>query len=235
MEDIFDVVDLGTKKGGAIREFLRKGDVFTKSGIKASCRPINCIGYEREEGEEYRKDVEARGYQFRIANLATEEGIAQLPKARVYLAWHFLEHVPNKDWSARLVKASLDRCQDLAWFRLPSFEQDKRNGEGVLRQHGMRFTWTHWRGHTSHWLVEDCVSAISDWGEANPDRDYTIFIKPADRIKSISSRRVVPIDAPIDTNQYDATMGKKPEVAPFDPPVVAAWEVAVSFNRPLKK
>ena len=61
MEEIFDVVDLGTKKGGAIREFLRKGDVFTKSGIKASCRPIKCVGYEREEGEEYRKDVEARG------------------------------------------------------------------------------------------------------------------------------------------------------------------------------
>jgi len=84
-------------------------------------------------------------------------------------------------------------------------------------------------------LVEDCVSAISDWGEANPSRDYTIFIKPADNIKSISNRRVVPIAAPIDTDQYDATMGKKPEVAPFDPPVVAAWEVAVSFNRSLKK
>ena len=234
MDNIYDVVDLGTKKGGAIREFFRKGDVFTKSGIKESCRPIRCVGYEREEGKVYGKDVEARGYQFRIANLATKEGIEQLPKARVYLAWHFLEHVPDKTWSSQLVKASLDRCQDLAWFRLPSFEQDEDNGEGVLRKHGMRFTWTHWRGHTSHWLVEDCVRAISDWGSANPDRHYTVFIKPADKIESISNRRVVPIDAPIDSQQYDPSMGEKPKVDLFDPPVVAAWEVAVSFDRHLK-
>ena len=234
MDDIYDVVDLGTKKGGAIREFFRKGDVFTKSGIKESCRPIRCVGYEREEGEVYGKAVEARGYQFRVANLATKEGIEQLPKARVYLAWHFLEHVPDKTWSSQLVKASLDRCQDLAWFRLPSFEQDEKDGEGVLRKHGMRFTWTHWRGHTSHWLVEDCVRAISDWGAANPDRHYTVFIKPADKIKSISNRRVVPIDAPIDSQQYDLSMGEKPKVDLFDPPVVAAWEVAVSFDRHLK-
>jgi len=230
MEEIFDVVDLGTKRGGAIREFFRKGDVFTKSGIKESCRPIKCVGYERQEGEVYRKDVESHGYQFRVADLSTEEGLAELPKSRVYLAWHFLEHVPDKACSDRAVKAALSNCQELAWFRLPSFEQDEDNGEGVLRKHGMRFTWTHWRGHTSHWLVEDCVRSISNWGEANPSRNYSIFIKAADYVKSMKDRRVVPIDAPIDTNQYAATMGNKPNLPAFDPPVIAAWEVAVVFS-----
>lgn len=232
MDDIYDVVDLGTKKGGALVEFLKQGDVFTRSGIKEQCRRIRCVGYEREQGEAYRADVESRGFQFKIANLATDEGIAQLPKSRVYLAWHFLEHVPDKSWSDKLVKASLSNCQELAWFRLPSFEQDEENGEGVLRKHGMRFTWTHWHGHTSHWLVDDCVRSISDWGAANPEREYSVFIKPADYVKSMSDKRVVPISAPIDVNVYHPKYGGKPKLGPFEPPIVAAWEVAVAFKGP---
>lgn len=219
----FDVVDLGTKYGNAIEEFLKKSEL-------ATYRRNRCVGYERNKGEVYRKEVEKKGFQFRVADLATTEAINQLPLAEVYLAWHFLEHVPNKGWSRELVRASLRNARRLAWFRLPSFEQDAVTGEGVLKKHGMRFTWTNWHGHPSHWLVEDCVSAIKAWGHEVPERPYSLRVKPAGYIKNMADRRVVPIDTPIDVNKYDPKYGPKPLKVVFSQLIVAEWEVIVRFK-----
>ena len=233
MKTEFDVVDLGTKKGNAIEAFLTKvGQTLIGKDAVARLQPARCVGYERLEGEGYRKDVEARGCQFRLANLATDEAIAQLPPAEVYLAWHFLEHVPNKDWSRKLVQASLSCSQQAAWFRLPSFEQDTETGEGVLREHGMRFTWTNWRGHPSHWLVQDCLDAINDWNQKQDPaarRQYVLNVKPAGYIRNMRDHRVVPIDTPIDVNRYESRFGPKPLAVKFKKPIVAEWEVTVRF------
>jgi len=234
MNTEFDLVDLGTKKGNAIYEFLsRAGASLSGSLPPLPIRDLvksKCVGYERKQGEVYRKEVESRGYKFRIANLATEDAIAALPTAKVYLAWHFLEHVPNKDWSDKLVKASLTNASWVAWFRLPSFQQDFQTGEGVLREHGMRFTWTNWRGHPSHWLVEDCTKSILEWSKGKPDREFDLVVKPAGYIKSMNDHRVVPIDTPIDVNEYKPHHGKRPLDVKFKRPIIAEWEVIVRFK-----
>jgi len=237
-----DIVDLGTKKGGATIEFLQFSHrhlkqsknnpmpyYLTKEELD-SIRMGKCVGYERAEGEKYRKDVENRKMQFRIADLATDGAIEELPSAKVYLAWHFLEHVPNKDWSRKLVHASLTNSRWMSWFRLPSFQQDDETGEGVLRKHGMRFTWTNWRGHPSHWLVEDCQEAIYSWGEENQDRPYRLSVRPAGYIRGMDDHRVVPIDTEIDVNKYEKKHGPKPLHVKFKKPIVAEWEVIVRFQ-----
>jgi len=227
----YDVVDLGTKHGNAIAGFLNKGNVALKNiRLHRSLKKGRCVGYEIPKMEAYRSKVESKGFKFATADLATDDAIAALPTSRVYLAWHFLEHVPNKSWSDKLVKASLTNASKLAWFRLPSFEQDTVNGEGVLRQHGLRFTWTHWAGHPTHWLVADCRKSIEEWAAANPDRPYDLDIRPADRINHVDNDRVVPISAPIDTTVYSASMGPKPKLPRFSPPIVSAWEVIVRFK-----
>ena len=237
-----DIVDLGTKKGNAVFEFLkfskrhldqRKGNplpCYLKQDELSSLNKAKCAGYEREEGEKYRKEVEGKGMQFRIADLATDDAIAQLPPAKVYLAWHFLEHVPNKDWSRKLVHASLSNSRWMSWFRLPSFQQDDFAGEGALRKHGMRFTWTNWRGHPSHWLVEDCQEAIQSWAEENKDRPYKLEIRPAGYIRTMGDHRVVPIDTEIDVNKYEKKHGPKPLHIKLEQPIVAEWEVIVRFT-----
>lgn len=237
-----DIVDLGTKRGNATIEFLqfserhlkqRKGKplpyYLTREEL-SSLSIRRCAGYERAEGEKYRKHVEGRKMQFRIANLATDGAIEDLPPAKVYLAWHFLEHVPNKDWSHKLVHASLTNSRWMSWFRLPSFQQDDKTGEGVLRKHGMRFTWTNWRGHPSHWLVEDNKSAIASWAEENPERPFIVDIRPAGYIRSMDDHRVVPIDTEIDVNRYEKKHGPKPLHVKFKQPIVAEWEVVVRFK-----
>ena len=227
----FDVVDLGTKHGNAMLEFFRNGrHNLHDEALEKRLRRNRCVGYERPQAEDYRSTVEKKGFQFRVANLADDAAIAALPESEIYLAWHFLEHVPNKDWAHKLVKASLTNSRRLAWFRLPSFEQDELTGEGFLKKHGMRFTWTNWLGHPTHWLVRDCTNAIKEWTKEFPEREIDMTIRPADRINSMRNSRVVPIDTPVDVNKYEVKHGPKPLGVRFTVPVIAAWEVTVRFK-----
>lgn len=227
---MWDVVDLGTKKAGAIKEFRKNGAVFFKDITPID--PAKCLGIDLKD--EYESDVTQQGIAFKAYDLATDKALAELPTSKYYLAWHFLEHVPNKDWSNKIVKACLDNATKGCWFRLPSFQPDEENGEGALRKHGLRFCWSNWHGHPTHYLVEDCRGAIEEWLAANKShgglkwRSAKVFQKPAGYIKSTTDKRVVFIDSPCDTTDHHPEMGKKPAVN-FSPPIVSEWEVAVKF------
>ena len=219
---MLDVVDLGTKKGAAIVEFLKKGRLYFRTPKMSR---ENCLGIDRHS--KYRRVVEKAGFQYQDSDLLDDEVLKNLPEANYYLAWHFLEHLPNKRLSHKLVKACLQKAKKGCWFRLPSFQQDKKTGEGALREHGLRFTWTHWHGHPSHYLVEDCQKAIKAWAKKYGQKPKVV-VKPAGYVKTTGNRRVVPIDAPIDTVTYAKSMGAKPNVR-FNPPIVDAWEVLVTL------
>jgi hypothetical protein len=225
---LYDVVDLGTKKGGALVEFFKRACLVTFGVDPSPWQRSRSIGFERKAGEGYCNNVVRAGFRFAIADLATEEGLANLPKGKYYLAWHFLEHLPSKQHSDAAVKRALTQAEKAAWFRLPSFEQDELQGEGVLRKHGMRFTWTNWNGHTSPYLLSDCLKAIEEWGAANPKKRYQVRVKPARRMLSMRDDRIVPIDAPVDTRAYSPAFGPKPDLT-FSQPVVAEWEVIVQM------
>jgi hypothetical protein len=226
----YDVVDLGTKKGNAISECLR---VISErrlsqhydwvSRLSDISHTKNCLGIERAEGEIYRQAVTAAGYKFRIGNLANEYVMRDLPVSKIYLAWNVLEHLPDKVISCSLVQAMLEKATDLVWLRLPSFEQDSL-GEEPLRQLGLRFTWTHWSGHPTAFLIQDAKDALEDWQSRNPSKQFDIFIKPVWKIENTTSSRVVPINAPIDTTKYHPALGAKP-FATFNPKLVAEWDV----------
>ena len=235
----FDVVDLGTKHGNAIQTFLRLVQNRDNKKVLRVLSELNfdpskiqknlCLGVERPEAESYRNIVEKKGYKFLTLDLSSSLALSTLPVSRVYLLWHFLEHLPDKESSKQAVQSALSQSTGLVWCRLPSFQQDDQTGEGALRKLGLRFSWTHWRGHTSFWLVEDCVNAINEWGLQNPKRKYDILVKPCDYIKDTADKRVVPIGAPIDTNEYARSQGPK-SFKTFQPKLAAAWEVIVRFQ-----
>jgi hypothetical protein len=232
MMDEFDVVDLGTKHGNAIEAFLKRaGATALPPETMAEFKPERCVGYEREQCRDYAKIVQDKGFQFRLANLADDSSLEKLPVSRVYLAWHFLEHLPDKIWAQKVVISTLSRTTELAWFRLPSFQPDAKNGEGVLRDLGLRFTWTTWTGHPTAWLVEDCLKAINLWKTQQPNREFECIVKPADHIHSLRDLRVVPVDSPVDATQYRVAFGPKPKNHKLKTPIVAAWEVMVKFKK----
>ena len=46
----------------------------------------------------------------------------------------------------------------------------------------------------------------------------------------MKDHRVVPIDAPVDTNKYEPALGLKPLSVVFKKPIVSEWEVVVRFK-----
>lgn len=234
MEKELDIVDLGTKHGNAISTFFnlvkKKNALLNDLNFNVSAlKPKSCIGFERPAAENYRSIVEDKGFNFSVLDLSNPADIIKLPQGKVYLMWHFLEHLPDKPSSKLVLQEALSKTSGMVWCRLPSFESDLTTGEGVLRQLGLRFTWTHWSGHTSFWLVDDCVQAIAEWSEKNPQRKFNLVIKPSDYMQDTNDKRIVPIGAPIDTQVYSPSYGKKP-FKTFNPKVVSAWEVVVKFK-----
>ena len=225
---MWDVVDLGTKAGFALDQFRKNRHMYFDTA--SPIRPDKCLAIDHKT--EYEHTLERRGYKPQELDLATEEAIGNLPEANYYLAWHFLEHVPSKEWSDKLVKAALSKAKYGCWFVLPSFEPDAKTGEGALRALGLRWTWSHWVGHPTHYLVEECKNAVDEWFKSHGEKlekGIQVLVQPTGwRTRSTKDKHVVPIDAPLDTTDYAEEMGEKPNIY-FSPPLIAEWNVIVRF------
>lgn len=237
----FDLVDLGTKLGQSMKTFLnvaeshRKGVYNFKAfkGLESVLEGLDkkkCVGFERPQAASYEKTVRSHGFDFKLLDLSVLDNVKSLPTSKFYCMFHFLEHLPNKEIAGKVVEESLSKAKHLVWYRLPSFEQDKKTGEGVLRDLGLRFTWTNWAGHPCHWLVEDCLSSISRWGDLNKDRPYDVVVKPGVTMKDTADARIVPIQAPVDVQAYSQKEhGPKPFKV-FKEKVIAEFEILVRFK-----
>jgi hypothetical protein len=213
----FAVVDLGTKKAGALDVFCKHGKMYF--GQEANCIPGACLGVDRDE--KYGDEVRKRGYKFQAANVLDPD--FDWPSSDFYLAFDFLEHMPSKADSDAILHTMVNFARRGLWVRIPSFEQDK-TGEQLLRGLGMRFAWTDWHGHPSHYLVSDVMTVISKLvPEAN------VRHKKLKLVRDTKDPAVVPIDAPTDTVKYDPSLGPKP-FARFETPLIGQHEFIVQIN-----
>lgn len=213
----FTVVDLGTKKAGALEVFRKRGKMYF--GLHSECHPGACLGVDSQD--KYAEEVRGKGFKYQTVNVL--EGFAW-PLADFYLAFDFLEHMPSKEDSDNVLRTMLERSKRGVWLRLPSFEQDG-TGEKPLRDIGMRFAWTHWHGHPSHYLVSEALSVIE---MIRPDA--TVKHKHLKMIHDTHHLNVVPIDAPQDTVKYEPTEhGPKPWHK-LDPPLIGQHEIIVLFD-----
>jgi predicted O-methyltransferase YrrM/glycosyltransferase involved in cell wall biosynthesis len=215
----YAVVDLGTKKGGAIDAFRR----FAASTQMPVPSPAVCLGIDRDE--QYRTEVTQKGYEFLAANVISPDFV--WPEADHYLAWDFLEHLPDRECSKKVLIQICRHATASVWLRLPSFEQDSVTGEAALKKHGLRFAWSHWRGHPSHFLVEDAMQALH---EGLKDVQWSYRLQQQKLIYDSNHPNVVPIGAPIDTVKYDPNLGMRPQVQ-FVLPIVGQWDLIVSIRR----
>jgi GT2 family glycosyltransferase/glycosyltransferase involved in cell wall biosynthesis len=215
----YAVVDLGTKTGGAI-------DAFRRLAVSHQMTiPPGAIFFGIDRSDQYRNEVTQKGYEFLAADITSPEFV--WPAADYYLAWNFLEHLPDRQWSKKVVIQMCRHATAGIWLRLPSFEQDSVTGEAALKKNGLRFAWSHWHGHPSHFLVEDALEALND-GLKNAQWSHRLEQKQL--IHDSNHPDVVPIGAPIDTVKYDPNLGVRPEVR-FVPPVVGQWDIIVSIQR----
>jgi len=218
MVESYLYVDLGTKKAGALTVARKRGHIygFTKG------RAVDCLGVDLKS--EYRDQVKSLGYRFCEADVLN--GFAW-PSANYYLAFDFLEHLPSVEDSMIVLKKMCEKATHGIWLRLPSFEPDTATGEGALRKHGLRFAWTHWKGHPSPFLVEHAMGVIL---ETLPPDSYILRHKKLKKITSSRDQSVVPISAPIDTVKYHPRLGPKPHVK-FNPPLIGQHEIIVTKRK----
>ena len=225
------VVDLGCKSGAAMDEFRKKAPEYYGESARAIL-PSECLGVDRSS--DLAPDVRARGYGFLCLDLTAPGAHEKLPPADFYLAWDFLEHLPGKVWSDTVLAAALEKAQAGVWLRMPNFEQDERIGEGALRRMGLRFAWTHWKGHRSHYLTGDALRAVIPHMAQAGLESIQIQVKPRTYIHTTEDPWVVPIEAPVDTVRYHRDLAPKP-VKRFDPPLVGQWDVVVVFRRSISR
>ncbi len=219
------VVDLGCKLGSALAEFRKRGHLYYGDQVH-TIQAEECLGVDMQA--RFQRDLEEQGYWFLCLDVTRTDALAELPEADYYLAWDFLEHLPSKDWAARVIEHMLRHARRGVWIRMPSFEQDVVTGEGALAELGLRFAWTKWHGHLTPLLVTDVVNEINRYKAMAGQNAITLRIRDSKRVRSTADPCVVPADAPIDTVKHHADLGVKP-VRSFNPPLVSQWEVVITI------
>lgn len=209
------VIDLGTKKGGAIEYFLGQ-----KKHFQENIKPGECLGIDLQE--KYRDEVKSKGFKFECQDIVSEE----LFECDYYLAFDLLEHIPSKEDALNVLRKMAAKARKGIWIRVPSFEQDKR-GEKPLLDLGLRFSWTAWKGHMSHLLLSEYRKAI--W-EGCGVKKASITEEPAIIIESTLDEWVVPVGCHSETKKYDDSLGKKIDRR-FDHPLIGSWDIVVRFDR----
>lgn len=210
------VVDIGTKKGGALDSFRSHADRYFGS---PAVSPESCLGIDRSDA--VREAIESKGYSFMVADIQAKD--FQFPASEYYTAFHILEHMQNVERSTEiLVKMAVAASKGI-WLRLPSYETDQ-TGSGQLSKYNLRFAWSRWKCHRSEYKIDDVVKAILTTGKM-----HSLRVLPKVVVTSSVNERVVPESAPDDSSYYDPSMGPK-QVAAFIPPVIAEWDIVIRFE-----
>jgi len=208
------VVDLGTKKGGAIGVFIKShGLYFDEEAIK----PANCLGVDYNLN--HKADVVKQGYQFQQAKAEDYNWRS----ADYHLAFDFLEHLPDVETSKGVLREMLRHSNKGVWLRLPSFEADRTN-IARLAPLGLRFSWTTWSFHPSHFCKEHVRQVLAE--PAFRDK-FSFKAKGNMPVKSTAHPRIVTKAAPADAANYDGKKHGPKATLTFDPPLYGQWEVLI--------
>ena len=217
------VVDLGTKFGKSISTFLMKPATFfpahIQSGTFQTTPDFDCTGVDIDKI--YRRDLEGRGHRFMRGDLRSRNFRKSLPEADFYLVCNILHHVDAVQ-ALEILCDAVQKARRGVWFRVKSFEQDDKNGEGVLTAMGLQFSWT--RNYSSYTMAE-LLTFI------NKTRlpGATVRIEPGKSISHTKDKRVIPLWIKNDSKDsyfYERTMGVK-EYMELPKPVVCEWDIFV--------
>ena len=143
---MIDCVDIGCKKAGAMCVARNSGRI-----------PVGNRNIGVDISGRHRQQVESKGFEFVQADVVTWS----FPKARVYLAWNALEHLPSVEAAKAAAAKMFKSATDVVWLLLPSFEDADR---ARLAKMGCDFDWALWPHHTAHVQVRDIQDVVpSGW------------------------------------------------------------------------
>ncbi len=175
----YDFVDFGASKGGSID--FAKFYLGGKNGLGID------ISTEKIEA------MIASGYDCIHGDITNLENIPD-DSVRFVVLSHVLEHLYNIEDISKSIKEALRIATDFVFIQGPYFD-----GDEYLKQHGLKFYWSDWHGHTYHLTTQDLDNILEDTQTVHR---YKSFYR--EEVKDSSSPYIHPIDSPIDQHDYDS-------------------------------
>lgn len=192
----YDFLDFGTGHGGCY-DFARE-----RLGGKVG------LGFEISKPRV--ADLKKDGYNCHLADITK----IALPKksVRFITISHVLEHVPNLDAAANVVKLAINTAKEFVFIEGPSFDFDD-----MLKKHGLKFYWVGWHNHRSNVTT----TFIKDIAKSNGVHRYDLLAEQPMIIDS-TSLDIVPAKSDAGVKYDMATYGPKPRIG-FEQPIFRSF------------
>lgn len=135
--------------------------------------------------------------------------------ARFVTAFHFMEHLQDRNTVYSTFRASLRVASEAVIIRGPMFYDE------VLSAVGLKFCWADWTIHPYHIEpreLESMLRRLVKLNEIPTDGvEYTYEIRYSNPVTSSNHISLLPLDAPKDRDAYDSELdGPKPTDVSLD-------------------
>lgn len=137
----------------------------------------------------------------------------QKKSVRFVTMLHFLEHLPGAALAEKCVRSACRASRDFIYIRHPWFDSDFD-----LYRMGYKFYWSDWTAHPTHLTAMQLHAILLRIKDA---REWTMFGRG--RIRDLSSKSIIPRDAPRDSQAAPAIDLSRAAPLPF----IAYAELAV--------
>lgn len=118
---------------------------------------------------------------------------------------HFLEHLGGVGDARAMITKAIQVAREFVLIRQPWFDAD-----GEMFRSGLKFYWSHWRGHSNRMGLIDFQSILQPELDAN--RIHSFEISGRGPVPDSSHDCVIPLETPVDQHKYEpARHGPKPE------------------------
>lgn len=134
---------------------------------------------------------------------------------------HFLEHLDGLATTKKVIAKAISVATDFIFIRQPWFDAD-----GFLFEAGLKFYWSHWRGHRNKMTTLDFYTILMDERKAGRIRSFRIFGNY--KVTHSDDTTIVPLGTLVDQHHYNAMEHGKKEL--INLPIRAFKEVIVVIN-----
>ena len=190
--DGHDFIDFGASKGGCID--FAVANLGGRKGLGVDNDPskvarMRTLGYDCIEGDITDLVLPARSVRFVTMS-------------------HVLEHLPDVEAVRHAVGCAAQVASDFLFIQGPCFDADH-----ALAEHGLKFYWSDWHGHTCHLTTAKLRSVL----DAEGLTDYLMMARL--RVADSSDPTIHPLESARDQHDYQIDVHPPKPAVRFVPPL----------------
>lgn len=184
-----DFIDFGASKGGVIEFAVKRLGGRCGLGIDidpAKVRLMRERGHECIQGDITKQQLPPRSVKF------------------VTLS-HVLEHLPDLEAVKKALRVAATTATDFLFIQGPFFDADE-----YLRELGLKFFWSSWRGHPCHLTSHDLRGLLRSLGLDSHE------VLARLRVRDSMDPAIHPLESPRDQHEYNPDIHPPKEYIEFD-------------------